>query len=158
MIPRSETTHDCPSWVQPHTHAPPSFPSLAVWKSGRPCYLFLRDDVIRKWQTFAELTGCVSCVFNRLHAQLCVRVASCQLDMCSKLPGILALLLFWAQCAHAQLDPFYHSTYPDVTMCPLPLFRTGSDGKLGGGLGMRLLWVYIAVNMVLSISIQHVQQ
>ena len=23
--------------------------------------------------------------------------------------------LFWAQCAHAQLNPFYHRFYPDVT-------------------------------------------
>ena len=23
--------------------------------------------------------------------------------------------LFWAQCAHAQLNPFYHPFYPDIT-------------------------------------------
>ena len=46
-------------------------------------------------------------------------------------------LLFWAQCAHAQLNPFYHPFYPNVTHVRKdtrlsPLFRTANDGKLGG--------------------------
>ena len=40
---------------------PLSFPSLAVRKVARAWYLFSSGhDVIRKWQNFAELTGCVS--------------------------------------------------------------------------------------------------
>ena len=44
--------------------------------------------------------------------------------------------MFWAQCAHTQLNPFYHPFYPDVTHMrkdtryPLPLYRTASDRKL----------------------------
>ena len=45
-------------------------------------------------------------------------------------------LLFWDQCTHAQSNPFYHPFYSDVTWekipGPLPLYRTGSNGKLGG--------------------------
>ena len=34
---------------------------------------------------------------------------------CGKLPGTLALSLFWVQCPHAQLNSFYHLFYPNVT-------------------------------------------
>ena len=54
----------CQLWLR--SQAPPSFPSLAVRKSGeRVWYLFSREhDVIRKWQKFAKLTGCISQIFT----------------------------------------------------------------------------------------------
>ena len=48
-------------------------------KPWRAWYLFSREhDVIGKWRNFAELTGCVSRILNRLHAQrlVCKTVAS----------------------------------------------------------------------------------
>ena len=58
-------------------------------------------------------TGCVSRIFNRLHAQrsVCKTIASASyIRVVSYLVSWL-FSLFWAQCAHAQLNPFY----PDVT-------------------------------------------
>ena len=49
-------------------------------------------------------------LFTQLHAQrsLC--------NTCGKLPVTLALFsLFWVQCAHAQLNLFYHPFDPDIT-------------------------------------------
>ena len=55
----------------------PAFHCLQYGKARRAWYLFSSEyDVFTK---FAELTGCVSCIFNRLHAQhlVCKTVASC---------------------------------------------------------------------------------
>ena len=45
------------------------------------------------------------------------RLPLATVDTCTwgKLPGTLALSLFWPQCAHAQLNPFYHPFYLNVT-------------------------------------------
>ena len=56
----------------------PAFHRLQYGKVGRAWYFFSREhDVIEKWRKFAELTGCVSCIFNQLHAQrlVCMTVA-----------------------------------------------------------------------------------
>jgi len=57
--------------------------------------------------------------------------------MYDKLPSLytLALSLFWPQCAHAQLNPFYHPFYPDVTQVRKD---TRPPHKAGRGLGMKL--------------------
>ena len=51
--------------------------------------------------------------------------------------------LFWAQCAHAQSNPFYHPFYPDVTHVrkdtrPSPALPYCKQQKAGRGLGTRL--------------------
>ena len=50
----------------------------------------------------------------------CVQVASRYLDAYVRVVIYNVLvpwlfLLFWARCAHAQLNPFYHPFYPNVT-------------------------------------------
>ena len=52
-------------------------------------------------------------------------------------------LLFWVQCTHAQLNPFYHPFYPDVTHMredtrPSPTLPYWKRRKAGRGLGTRL--------------------
>ena len=57
----------------------PAFRRLQYGKAGRAWYLFSHEhDVIGKLQKFAELTGCVSRIFNRLRAQrsVCKTIAS----------------------------------------------------------------------------------
>ena len=57
----------------------PAFRRLQYGKAGRAWYLFSREhDVITKLRKFAELTGCISRVFNRLCAQrsVCKTIAS----------------------------------------------------------------------------------
>ena len=65
-----------PSLVpKPH----PAFHRLQYRKAGRAWYLFSREhDVISKLRKFAELTGCVLCIFNWLRAQrsVCKTIAS----------------------------------------------------------------------------------
>ena len=101
-----------------------AFCRLQDEKAGRAWYLFSREhDVISK---FVKLTGCVSCIFNRLHAHCSV----CKLDTCGKLPGTLAVL--GPVCPRTQINPFYHPFYPDITRMrkdtrPSPTF----NGKLG---------------------------
>ena len=94
-----------------------AFRRFQYGKVGRAWYLFSREhDVIRKWQKFAKQTGCVSHIFNRLYTQRLVwkTVVSHSLDTCGKLvPWLFSL--FWAQSTHAQLNPFYHHVYPDIT-------------------------------------------
>ena len=51
--------------------------------------------------------------------------------------------LFWAQCGHTQLNPFYHPFYPDVTHVrkdtrPSPALLYWKRRKAGWGLGTRL--------------------
>ena len=64
------------------------------------------------------------------------------------------LLLFWALCIHAQLNPFYHLFYPDVMHSRenryQPLFRTASDGKLGGPWERATQLPYCSVSTVYS--------
>ena len=53
-------------------------------------------------------------------------------------------LLFWAQCAHAQLNPFYHPFYPNVIDMrkdtrPSPALLYWKRWKAGRGLGTYLL-------------------
>ena len=53
-------------------------------------------------------------------------------------------LLFWAQCAHPQSNPFYHPFYPDVTHVrkdtrPSPALPYCKRRKAGRGLGTRLV-------------------
>ena len=60
-----------------------------------------------------------------------------------KLPGTSAFLLFWVQCAHAQLNPFYYLFYPDVTHVrkdtrPSPTLPYWKRRKAGRSLGTRL--------------------
>ena len=52
--------------------------------------------------------------------------------------------LFWAQCTHTQLNPFYHPFYPDVTHVrkdtrPSPTSLYWKCWKAGWGLEARLL-------------------
>ena len=52
-------------------------------------------------------------------------------------------LLFWAQCTHAQSNPFYHPFYPDVTHVrkdtrPSPALPYWKRQKAGWGLDTRL--------------------
>ena len=59
-------------------------------------------------------------------------------------------LLFWAQCTHAQLNPFYHPFYSDVTHVrkdtrPSPALLYWKRWKAGWGLGMRLWYSYSTV-------------
>ena len=57
----------------------PAFRHLQYGKARRAWYFFSRDhDVIGKLQKFAKLTGWVSRIFNRLHAQrsVCKTIAS----------------------------------------------------------------------------------
>ena len=66
---------------------------------------------------FAELTGCVSRISTDYKLKVwCVR----QLPPASYVRVVSYLVpwlfsLCWAQCAHAQLNTFYHSFYPDIT-------------------------------------------
>ena len=49
------------AWFQ----ASPSFRHFHYRKAGRAWYLSsCEHDVIKKWQKFAKLTGCVSCIFK----------------------------------------------------------------------------------------------
>ena len=57
--------------------------------------------------------------------------------------------------AHVQLKSFYRLSTLDVThvrKCtrPLPLNRTASDGKLGAGLGTRLIFSYTCYLTIIS--------
>ena len=58
---------------------------------------------------------------------------------------VVPFSLFWAQCTHAQSNPFYHRFYPDVTHVrkipgSLPLYHcTGKRWKAGRGLETRLV-------------------
>jgi len=57
----------------------PAFRRLQYGKVGRAWYLFSREhDIISKLRKIAELTGCVSRIFNRLRAQrsVCNTIAS----------------------------------------------------------------------------------
>ena len=48
----------------------PAFRRLQYGKAGRAWYLFSHEyDVISKLRKFAELTGCILRIFNRLHTQ-----------------------------------------------------------------------------------------
>ena len=124
----------------------PAFRRLQYGKVGGAWYLFSREhDVISKLRKFAELTGCVSHIFNRLCAQcwVCKTIASAsQIRVVSYLvPWLFSL--FWAQCAHAQSNPFYHPFYPDVTHVrkdtrPSPALPYWKRRKAGRGLGTRL--------------------
>ena len=98
----------------------PAFRHLQYGKVGRAWYLFSREHdvhVISKLRKIAELTGCVSRIStdHALNAQ-CVRQSppTSQIRVVSYLVPWL-FLLFWAQCANAQSNPFYHPFYPDVT-------------------------------------------
>ena len=116
----------------------PAFCPLQYGKAERAWYLFSREhEVIGKLWKFAELTGCILRIFNRLHTQrsVCRTITSCcvfstdytldaqcvgQLPPASQIHVVSYLVpwlfsLFWAQCAHAQSNPFYHPFYPDVT-------------------------------------------
>ena len=65
-----------PSLV-PRPH--PAFHRLQYGKAGRAWYLFSHEyDVISKLRKFAELTGCILRIFNRLHTQrsVCKTIAS----------------------------------------------------------------------------------
>ena len=130
----------------------PAFRRLQYGRAGRAWYLFSREhDVISKWRKFAKLTGCVSCIFNRLHAQRSMCKAQCvrQSAPASCVCGVSYLVsslfsLFWAQCTHAQLNPFYHPFYPDITHVrkdtrPSPALLYCKRWKARKGLGARLL-------------------
>ena len=84
-------------------------PALQYGKAGRAWYLFSREhDVIGKLQKFAELTGCVSHIFNRLHAQrsVCKTIASRWPDTCGKLPGTLAVFAVLGPVRPRTIKPF----------------------------------------------------
>ena len=78
-------------------------------KLGEPGSFLTWNDVIRKWQNFAELTGSIlRLVQLTTYSTLSVydsRLPLATVDTCTcgKLLGTLALLLVWAQCTHAQL-------------------------------------------------------
>ena len=62
-------------------------------------------------------------------------------------------LLFWVQCAHTQLNPFYHPFDPDVTHVrkdtrPSPTFPYCKRRKTGQGLGMGLYRSYMSTETV----------
>ena len=118
----------CLASLVPRPH--PAFRRLQYGKAGRAWYLFsCEHDVISKLRKFAELTGCVSRISTNyaLNAQ-CVRQSppASQIRVVSYLvPWLFSL--FWAQCAHAKSNPFYHPFNPDVTHVrkdtrPSPLF------------------------------------
>ena len=54
------------------------------------------------------------CRTNRLHFVYFQATTHSMLSVVSFLVPWL-FPLFWAQCAHTQLNPFYHLFYPDVT-------------------------------------------
>ena len=95
------------------TRPRPSFRRLQYRKAGRAWYLFSHEhDVISKLQKFAEQAAfCVFSTDYTLNAQ-CARQSppASQIRVVSYLVPWL-FLLFWAQCTHAQSNPFY----PDVT-------------------------------------------
>ena len=78
-------------------------------KLGEPGSFLTWNDVIRKWQNFAELTGSIlRLVQPTTYSMLGVynsRLPLATVDTCTcgKLLGTLALMLVWAQCTHAQL-------------------------------------------------------
>ena len=95
----------------------PAFRRFQYGKAGRAWYLFSREhDVIGNLQKFAEQVAFhVFAIDYALNAQ-CVRQSppASQIRVVSYLvPWLFSL--FWAQCAHAQSNPFYHPFYPDVT-------------------------------------------
>ena len=47
-------------------------------------------------------------------------------------------LLFWVQCPHAQLNPFYYPFYPVVTTRPSSALLNWKRQKAGEGMGKRL--------------------
>ena len=77
FLPSDNTvTYNLPSLVP---RPRPDFRRFQYGKAGRAWYLFSREhDVIGKLQKFAELTGCVSRICNRLRAQrsVCKTIAS----------------------------------------------------------------------------------
>ena len=67
------------SYILASSRPRPAFHRLQYGKAGRAWYLFSREhDVIGKLQKFAELTDCVSHIFNQLRAQrsVCKTIAS----------------------------------------------------------------------------------
>ena len=42
-------------------------------------------------------------------------------------------LLFWAQCAHTQLNPFYYSFSPDIMQATESWAGSGTGAKIIGG-------------------------
>ena len=59
----------------------PAFRRFQYGKVGRAWYIFSHEhDLIGKCRKFTELTGCVSCIFNQLHAQCLVCTTGRQSD------------------------------------------------------------------------------
>ena len=74
--------------------------------------------------------------------------------MLSLLWQVTYFFFFAVLCTHTQLNPFYHSFYPDVTRMrkdtrPSPVFPYCKWQKAGRGLGMRLgattIWYLLLV-------------
>ena len=97
-------------------HRPcPAFCRLQYRKAGRAWHLFpCEHDVIGKWQIFAELMKCISTNYTLI--AWCVRQPppASQIRVVTYLVPLL-FWLFWAQCAHIILNPFYHPFSPDIT-------------------------------------------
>ena len=78
--------------------------TFSMVKLGEPGIFSPEYDVhvVRKWWKFAELTGCVSGIFNQLHAQCSVRQSppASYVHVVSYLV-LWLFLLFWAKCVHA---------------------------------------------------------
>ena len=111
----------CPPSLVPRPR--PAFHCLQYGKAGRAWYLFsCEHDVISKLRKIAEQAAFR--VFSTdyvLNAQ-CVRQSppASQIRVVSYLIAWL-FLLFWAQCAHAQSNPFYIAT----SLVPRPRPKIG---------------------------------
>ena len=124
----------------------PAFRRLQYGKAGRAWYLFSHEhDIIGKLQNLPNLQAAFRAfsINYALNAQ-CIRQSPPTSQICVVsylVPWLFSL--FWAQCAHAQSNPFYHPFYPDVTHVrkdtrPSPALPYCKRRKAGRGLGTRL--------------------
>ena len=115
----------------------PAFRCLQYEKPGRAWYLFSCE------YGRAELTSCVSCIVQP--SMLSVYDSCPPLAVVIRYLVTLAAFAVWGPCAtHAQLNPFYHPFYTDVTHTrkdtrPSPAFPYCKQQKPRQGLGMRLV-------------------
>ena len=98
------------AWQPPVLNSPPSSLSFTVCRSlvhNLTCH-----DVVRKWLLFQD-------IYHLVQATTRSMLGTC--DSYHPLPRhvvsylVPSFLLFWALCAHAQLNPSYSLFYLDVT-------------------------------------------
>ena len=90
------------------------FVTCSTEKQGEPG-IFSHEHDIMNGENFFRTNSCALCIVQPTTRSTLGVYDNCPLICVVSYLLRWLFLLFWALCTHAQLNPFYHPFYPDVT-------------------------------------------